>query len=171
MDVFTADPFDARTADERSQLEAFLDNHRRALNESLEGLTEEEARRRLVPSRTTLLGLVKHAAYVEGVMLGEAVMGVSGEEAGLPSQAPDSFALDDGDTIARVREAHRQACVASVRACSELALDDVVTGRRLGQISIRWIYLHLIREMAEHCGHADILREQVLDGRTGLGTR
>jgi hypothetical protein len=24
------------------------------------------------------------------------------------------------------------------------------------------VYLHMLRELAQHCGHADILREQIL---------
>ena len=44
-----------------AQFEAFLDEHRSQLSRCLDGLTEEQARRSLVPSRTTLLGLVKHA--------------------------------------------------------------------------------------------------------------
>jgi hypothetical protein len=44
------------------QCETFLDQHRVALSGCLDGLTEEQARRALVPSKTTLLGLVKHAA-------------------------------------------------------------------------------------------------------------
>jgi hypothetical protein len=43
----------------RKQFEVFLDEHRDALNRCLDGLTEEQVRRSLVPSRTTLLGLVK----------------------------------------------------------------------------------------------------------------
>ncbi len=42
----------------RTQLDTILDEHRAALDACLDGLTEEEARRRLAPSRTTLLGLV-----------------------------------------------------------------------------------------------------------------
>jgi len=26
------------------------------------------------------------------------------------------------------------------------------------------VYLHVLRELAQHCGHADILREQILSG-------
>ena len=44
----------------RAQFEVFLDEHRGQLNGCLDGLTEEQVRRSLVPSRTTLLGLVKH---------------------------------------------------------------------------------------------------------------
>jgi hypothetical protein len=51
----------------QAQFEAFLDEHRRALDGCLQGLTEEQVRRSLVPSRTTLLGLVKHATFVESV--------------------------------------------------------------------------------------------------------
>jgi hypothetical protein len=51
----------------RAQFEVFLDEHRGALNGCLDGLTEEQVRRSLVPSRTALLGLVKHAAFVEKV--------------------------------------------------------------------------------------------------------
>ena len=61
----------------RAQFEAFLDEHRRELSDSLDGLTEEQARRSLVPSRTTLLGLVKHATFVEKVWFDEAVTGRS----------------------------------------------------------------------------------------------
>src|ERR1017187_8857650 len=42
----------------RAQFEVFLNEHRVALNGCLDGLTEEQVRRSLVPSRTTLLGLV-----------------------------------------------------------------------------------------------------------------
>jgi hypothetical protein len=27
---------------------------------------------------------------------------------------------------------------------------------------LRWVYLHVLRELSQHCGHADILREQLL---------
>lgn len=51
----------------RKQFEAFLGEHRDALNRSLDGLTEKQVRRSFVPSQTTLLGLVKHATFVEKV--------------------------------------------------------------------------------------------------------
>lgn len=57
----------ALTAGEREQLEAFLHDNRVEIAKLLDGLTEEQARRRLVPSLTTLLGLVKHAAFAERV--------------------------------------------------------------------------------------------------------
>ena len=70
--------------------------------------------------------------------------------------------LDDTDTIATVQRAHRQACADSRRAAAALGLDDLVHGNRRGSLPLRWVYLHMLRELAQHCGHADILREQLL---------
>ncbi|MET7835706.1 DinB family protein [Micromonospora sediminicola] len=148
----------------RAQFEAFLDEHRDALDRCLDGLTEEQARRSLVASRTTLLGLVKHATFVEKVWFDEAVTGRSRAEIGIPERSEDSFLLDDGDTVAGIRQAHRAACEASRRATSSLGLEDVLTGHRRGPLPLRWVYLHVLRELAQHCGHADILREQVVAG-------
>ena len=146
----------------RVQLEAFLDEHRAALNDCLDGLTEEQARRSLVPSRTTLLGLVKHATFVEKVLFDEAVTCRSRAEIGIPATPDESFVLDDDDTVASVQRAHRDACEASRRATSSLGLDDLVHGNRRGPLPLRWVYFHALREVAQHCGHADILREQIL---------
>lgn len=66
-----------RTASERGVLEAFLDSHRQVTVEKLRGLSEEDARRRLVPSATTPIGLVKHLTGVERNWLQHIVAGRS----------------------------------------------------------------------------------------------
>ncbi len=147
----------------QAQFEVFLDEHRAALNGCLDALTEEQVRRQLVPSRTTLLGLVKHATFVEKVWFEEAVTGRSRVEIGIPATPDESFILDEDDTIATVQRAHREACEASRRATASLELDDMVQGNRRGPLPLRWVYLHVLRELAQHCGHADILREQLVD--------
>ena len=147
----------------RVQFEVFLDEHRRAMAGCLDGLTEEQARRRLVASKTTLLGLVKHATFVEQVWFDEAISRRSRAEIGIPAGPDESFDLADEDTVAGVRRAYLAACDASRRATAELGLDDVVLGNRRGPLPLRWIYLHMLRELAQHCGHAEILREQILD--------
>ena len=147
----------------RVQFEAFLDEHRRDLNGCLDGLTEEQARRSLVPSATTLLGLVKHATFVEKVWFDEAVTCRSRAEIGIPATPHESFILQDSDTIATVQQAHREACESSRRATASLGLDDIVSGNRRGPLPLRWVYLHMLRELAQHCGHADILREQLIN--------
>ncbi|MGX7829741.1 DinB family protein [Actinokineospora sp. 24-640] len=147
----------------RAQFEAFIDAHRAALNECLSGVSEEQARRSLVASETTLLGLVKHATFVEKVWFDEAVSCRSRAEIGVPATPRESFLLDDGDTIASVQRAHREACEASRAATAGLDLDDLLHGNRRGPLPLRWVYLHVLRELAQHCGHADILREQLLN--------
>jgi hypothetical protein len=160
--------FPATTAEDvvfdpaRAQFEVFLDEHRRALNECLDGLTEEQARRSLVASRTTLLGLVKHVTFVEKVWFDEAVTGRSRREIGISATPDESFVLHERDSIAAVRRAHADACVSSRQMTASLALEDLVYGNRRGPLPLRWVFLHVLRELAQHCGHADILREQVL---------
>ncbi|MDJ0354895.1 DinB family protein [Paenarthrobacter sp. PH39-S1] len=146
----------------RAQFEVFLDEHRNALDGCLNGMTEEQVRQSLVPSRTTLLGLVKHATFVEKVWFDEAVTCRSRVEIGIPATPDESFILDDDDTIATIQRAHREACESSRLASSSLGLDDMVHGNRRGPLPLRWVYLHMLRELAQHCGHADILREQLI---------
>jgi hypothetical protein len=157
-------PMDADVFDQplRQQFDAFLDDHRADLGACLDGLTEEQARRRLVPSNTTLLGLVKHATVVEQVWFDEAITCRSREEIGIPATPDESFVLEPSDTIASIQQAHRDACEASRRATASMELDHVVHGNRRGPLPLRWVFLHMLRELAQHCGHADILREQIL---------
>jgi hypothetical protein len=151
----------------RAQFEVFLDEHRADLNRCLDGLTEAEARASLVSSKTTLLGLVKHATFVEKVWFDEAISCRSRAEIGIPQTPDESFELTDDDTVASVRQAHLDACAAARSATEPLGLDDLVHGNRRGPLPLRWVYLHVLRELAQHCGHADILREQLLDRRRG----
>ena len=149
----------------REQFDSLFDEHRAGLTARLDGLTEAEARAALVSSRTTLLGLVKHATFVEKVWFDEAISCRSRAEIGIPGSPDDSFELTAADTIETVRQAHLDACAQSRAATAGLGLDDLVLGNRRGPLPLRWVYLHVLRELAQHCGHADILREQLLDAR------
>ncbi|WP_409186939.1 DinB family protein [Amycolatopsis sp. VS8301801F10] len=146
----------------KDQFEYFVNEHREALQHCLDGLTEEQARRSLVPSKTTLLGLVKHVTVVEKVWFDEAVTGRSRAEIGIPETPDETFDLTDDDTIESVQRAHREACDAARRATASLELTDLLPGNRRGPLPLRFVYLHVLRELAQHCGHADILREQIL---------
>jgi uncharacterized damage-inducible protein DinB len=156
--------FDVPLDDERTQLDAFVEEYRSALEVTLDCLTEEQARCRLVSSATTLLGLLKHVTWMQRVWFEECVGGTSRRELGLVQNPEESFRLTDDDTVASVTAAHREACATARTVVADLPLDAVVTGHRAGPRTLRWVYLQVLRELAHHCGHADILREQVLAG-------
>jgi hypothetical protein len=160
MSDYLADAF--FLSGEREQIEAFLADNRREVAALLDGLTEEQAQRRLVPSKTSVLSLVKHATFVERVWFEIAFDGRSRAELGLPEQVDESFDLDDGDTVASVRTGYLAAVADAERIAASHALDDVALHNRRSPMSLRWIYLHLIEELARHAGHGDILREQIL---------
>ncbi len=150
-------------ADQRGRIGELIDEYRAALHDSVEGLTEEEARRRLVPSDTTLLGLLQHVTFVEGVWFDQAVTGRTYAEIGIARSVDGSFRLGDDATIASVQAAHRERCAASRRTMAELSGGDVVDGR--GARPVWALELQVLRELAQHAGHADILREQLLAAR------
>ena len=133
----------------------------------LRGLSEEDARRRLVPSLTTMIGLVSHAAAVERNWFQHYLGGKPREEitGNARGDAP-SWDVGADKTIADVTAEFEDACAASRQIASGFTLDQTVPHDQLGHVSLRWIYVHIIREHARHIGHADILREQI-DGRTG----
>lgn len=149
-------------ADERTQLEQFLDGARAELVETLEGLTEDQARLRLVPSLTTPLGLLKHAAFAERVWFHVALAGRTREELGMPADIDPTFAFTDEDTVTSVIAEYRQVCAEAREIAAEHGLEDLALHNRRGPLTVRWIYLHMIEELSRHAGHADILREQIL---------
>jgi hypothetical protein len=156
--------FDVLLDDERTQLDAFVEEYRSGIEVTLDCLTEEQTRRHLVSSATTLLGLLKHVTWMQRVWFEECVGGTPHRQLGLVKNPEESFRLADDDTVASVTAAHRDACATARTAVADLSLDAVVTGHRSGPRTLRWVYLQVLRELAQHRGHADILREQVLSG-------
>ena len=152
------------TTELRGRLDELIDEYRAALHDCLDGLTDDESRLCLVPSKTTLLGLVKHATFVEGVWFDQAISGRSYAEIGIASSVDRSFTLNDSDTVASIQQAHRERSAVSRRTMAELELDVVVHGR--GDRPVWALQLQVLRELAQHAGHADILREQILARRT-----
>lgn len=150
------------TGTEREQLQAFLSEQRAEVAGLLEGLSEEQARARLVPSETTLLGLVKHCAFVEQVWAHVALDGRSRADLGLPEEAEASWVLEPGDTVASVVATYERVCAEAAAIAAPYALDDLALHNRRSPLTLRWTWLHLLRELARHAGHGDILREQVL---------
>ncbi len=144
----------------RHRIEELLDEYRAALRGCVDGLTEDEVRLRLVSSKTTLLGLLKHATYLEGFYFDRAITGRSFKDIGIASTPDRSFTLTKADTISSVQQGHERRCEASRIAMAELGFEATVHGDRVRSV---WaIALQMLRELAQHAGHADILREQIL---------
>lgn len=152
-----------RVDDQHRRIDELIDEYRIVLHDSLNGLTEEEARRRLVPSRTTLLGLVTHATFVEGVWFDQAITGRSYAELGIATTVDGSFTPRRTDTIASVQAEYRERWATSRRNLEGRSPDEVVDGR--GKRPVWALQLQVLRELAQHAGHADILREQIIASR------
>jgi hypothetical protein len=153
-------------AGEREMLDGFLDFYREELIRKVRGLSEPDARRKLVPSATTLAGLVRHMTAVERNWF-ERRLAQRPESEIPPNSRGDDSSWSVGDqTIESLISEYEAACARSREIGAGYDLDHVVPHPRLGRVSCRWIYLHMIEETARHAGHADILREQT-DGATG----
>jgi uncharacterized damage-inducible protein DinB len=153
---------------EAETLSGFLDFQRATLLWKLEGLDDEQLRRAMVPSGTSLLGLVKHLAYVERSWFQRVW---AGQEVSFPwtQEDPDAdWRIEPDETTEGIVALYHGECDRSrqiVAAAS--ALDEAVVHPRWKEaVSRRWILTHMIEETARHVGHADILREQI-DGVVG----
>ena len=145
---------------EKETLLAFLGYLRTSVDRKMEGVSDDDARRALVASGTTLLGLLKHLAFVEVYW---AQRRFAGSDVDLHG---DGFELDRRDTVRSVRRDYAEAGSRTdeiVTACADL--DQPLARGRHG-LTLRWMLAHLVEETARHAGHVDILRE-LLDGRTG----
>lgn len=171
-DMFVHEDDDPRTDggwanDERSILTGFLSDRRLTLELKCAGLTAEQlARRSVPPSDLSLLGLVRHLAGVEQywfrqVVAGEDVarlyIGVAGEDLAF-QVAPTDTMVDEAWAVWRAEVRHTDAVVASTPDLGQLG-----RGR---PVPLREVLVHVIREYAQHLGHADLLRERI-DGRVG----
>jgi uncharacterized damage-inducible protein DinB len=148
------------TAAERPMLETWLDAQRAAVVAKIDGLSEERIRQRLVPSLTTVGGVVKHLRWVETGWFHQLL----GARAGTYQRAHPrdwEFTPQPDDTVASLIADYEAACAESRRIAAGFALDDAVPEADMGSVSLRWIYVHFIEETARHAGQLDILREQL----------
>jgi hypothetical protein len=142
---------------------SFLQFARNCVVKKTDGLDADQMRRQLVPSGTSLLGMVQHLADGERYWFGHHV-------AGDPKLGDLDFSMDvpTEREPAAVLEGYRAACdesddvlrhVGSLDARVQLPIDGEY-------LTVRWVVAHMTSETARHAGHADILREQI-DGVTG----
>ena len=158
-------------SDRKADLHRYLQDAREALLWKLDGLSEYDVRRPLVPTGTNLLGLVKHVTGVE--------MGYFGDTFGRPcaDQLPFDESDPNSDMFAFPSESrefltglYRRAWAHSDATIEALPLD--AAGHvpwwpaDRNEVTLHHVLVRVATETARHAGHADILREQ-LDGTTG----
>lgn len=146
--------------DERETLCALLQFQRESLVRKVSGLDDAAARRSPVASGTSLLWLVEHLAWAERSWL-------LGTFAGLVEPGPGPEVPGEG-TLEQAVASYRDTwarCDAVVAAAG--SLDELGRREKRGElVTLRWILMHLLEEVARHAGHADILRE-LIDGSVG----
>jgi hypothetical protein len=147
---------------ERALLENMLDRNRAALIETVQGLSEEQARRRLVASATTPIGLIKHAAAGERIWFQHYLAALSEAECdGYARRGEGSFVVSDDETLGDVIAEFERASRRSRSIVEHYDLEHTVQHPRAGTVSLRFICLLGIEDFARHAGHGDILVEQI----------
>jgi len=154
--------------DERLLLTQFLDYQRIVLWRKVGELDDDGLRRVMTPSGLTLLGILKHLAYVERWWFRIAFTGEHGVDPPWNDDDPDAdFRVEPDDTPQGILALHEDEVARARMIASEAAsFDDIAADPRAKGRSLRWIMIHMIEEYARHLGHADIMREAI-DGRTG----
>jgi hypothetical protein len=152
---------------ERPMLEAWLDRHRATFLRNCAGLTPEQlATPSTPPSNLTLQGLIRHLTDVERTWFR---IRLAGQDVKARYSAPPSWdaAFEHLDpSRAETEYADLIAEMAEARAAGATRdLDDTFVHARWGEMSVRWLYIHMIEEYAQHNGHADLIRERI-DGHT-----
>jgi uncharacterized damage-inducible protein DinB len=148
-----------------------LTNQRKHVLGILEGLSEEQLRRPVLPTGWTCAGLVQHLALdVERFWFRRVMIG---EQAG-----PDEF----GDDGWQVRPEVSAAAVLDLYRREIARADEIVAATTVDTAPAWWpdffspefrlhtlrqVMLHVITETACHAGHLDAARE-LIDGRTWL---
>lgn len=150
-------------------LEAWLDYHRQTSLFKCAGLTDEQLKCRCVaPSGLSLLGLVRHLAFVERFWFRRGVAAEPIANLYCSPANPDGDFVDVDDADAEVDFAtYEHEVDLARRVAAGRSLDETFRDPRDQTVlSMRWVFLHLIGEYSRHNGHADLLRERI-DGATG----
>ena len=157
--------------DERSMLVDFLNAQRATLRLKCAGLHAELATRSVEPSTLSLLGLVRHLADVERRWFRQVLAGEPVPPRFSSTCDPDGDfdgAVGESDVIAQAWAAlHEEIAFADEFVANAPDLEVTGVDDWRGEVSLRWVLIHLVEEYARHNGHADLLRERI-DGAVGL---
>ena len=162
--------------DLKADLREYLRTVREVMLWKLDGLTEYDVRRPLVPTGTNLLGLVRHVGSIETGYFGF-VFGRPFPEA-LPwledGEPNGDMWVRAGETTQSVVDFCRRAWAHADATIDALPLDAVGEvpwwPERSRQLSLHRALVHVVADVQRHAGHADVLRE-LIDGAVGADPR
>lgn len=165
----TQPPRTPAAAPERETLDAFLDLQRATAVAKVTGLSDAGARRNLVSSRTTVMGILNHLAAAERYWFRRHVAGDGWSYSGWETDEDSDWLVPDSITLSDLINEYERACQESREIADGLSMETLSSlPTELGRhVSLRWVIAHMTQETARHNGHLDILRE-LLDGSTGL---
>jgi len=154
-------------ADERTMLEQFLDFHRASVVAALDGLVDSQVHLRVLPAtELTVGGIVKHLAAMEDLWFSRKLLGASTAEPWRSAPFEEDFDWDFhsavDDSVDDIRSLYLRSCDASRQSVAGIdSLDALAAAPAFGdeRASLRWIFLHMIEETAQHRGHLDLLRD------------
>lgn len=154
------------TGAEKESLHASLNRHREVVLWKIEGLDDEQLRRPMTPSGTSLLGLVKHLGAVE---YGWFCTTFGRQTERLPFSDEDPAAdlrVTPDESSEHILAFYARARAAADQVIVELDLEDRGTAWFGSDVTLRWVLIHLVEETARHTGHLDVIRE-LIDGAVG----
>lgn len=151
---------------EKEMLEVFLDFQRDTLLWKVSGLTAEQLTQVRTPSGMTLLGIVKHLAYVERNWFQNRFLARELPVPWTDGDPDGDFRVEPGETAESVIAFYRAEVAESKRIVADTESLETIALHLGRPHSLRRILIHMIEETARHNGHADLLREQT-DGQTG----
>jgi uncharacterized damage-inducible protein DinB len=152
--------------DERATLTSYLEYQRSVMVRKVAELDDDALRRSMTPSGLTLLGMMKHLAFVERYWFQEVFAGRTVDFPWTDEDPDADWRAEPGETVEEIVALYRGECDIAREITAAASFDDVVTYRGDRQITLRAIVVHMIEETARHVGHADIMREAI-DGQTG----
>ncbi|MFN8190003.1 MAG: DinB family protein [Nocardioidaceae bacterium] len=171
-------PFQAPpVATEKDALHAYVLQQQDAFRAAVFGLTDDQAGRAASASTLTPGTLVKHVTATQRSWLDSVLAApeLPVDDRTQEQQYADwqtQFTWLPGDTVADVLAAFDAVSGEVLDAIRDADLDTAVpvppapwNPRDIEAWSVRWVWFHLIEELARHAGHADIVRES-LDGAT-----
>lgn len=163
---------------EREALLAFLAQQREFLLTTVRGLDDTRLQERPTASGLNLIGIVKHVAGTERgwiQFVEEGSPEVDYESQDTYDHHESTFRLIGDETVEGVLARYSETAEATeayVRALPSLEVSRKLPAAPWFPEDTSWtardVLLHLIRETAQHCGHADIIRES-LDGQKTMG--